>query len=312
MVVDGGNLLFYRGRLREIEADQLLHKARVIVEAYNEIGVAGVALGPYDFAAGYDRLRELEGLARFPLLCANLLDRRTGEPVFRPYRVVEAGGVKVGLLGVLDSAAPIEGLEGADAGFRVEPTYSAVKRYARELKELGCELVVVLSAMDPKKFRLMAKNVDEVDLFVAGDPDDKLQIPWKIGTAMVANASHLGKYLGHVTAVVPAPGQGRASLTHGFVAMKPDYWDDPGVRRMVDGYYKHVAVTRARDPQHYVKEDEEEVNLRLGRAIYASARECASCHPEAYRRWQETRHAKALAVLPEKDRQRVECLECHV
>ena len=312
VVVDGGNLLFYRRLLRKEETEQMMFKARVIVDAYNAIGVDAVALGPYDFAAGLDALRDLQRSSTFPFLCANLLNRESGAPLFQPYTIVQRAGIRIGLLGVLDSLAEVDGLAAHADTLRVEPVYSTVKRYAQELRDKGCELVIVLSAADAKRFRLVAKNVEGVQLYVAGDPQDKLRIPWKIGSALVASSTQLGKYLGEVQIELDGPGDRNPQLKHHFVAMKPDDPDDPAVKRIVDRYYKHLAVIQARDPGRYSKDDEVQVNLKYGRPVYVSSAECAGCHPEERRKWEATAHAKAYESLSPQDRKRSECLECHV
>ncbi|MFU8858466.1 MAG: multiheme c-type cytochrome [Deferrisomatales bacterium] len=310
VVVDGGNLFFYRRQLREIETEQLLFKARVVVESYNEIGVAAVALGPYDFAAGFDALRALERVADFPFLCANLLDRATGEPLFPPYVIVTAGGRKIGLLGVLDTSSPIDGLEPLRQRVRLDAPFATVKRYAEALRAEGCELVVVLSASEPKRFRVMANNIPEVDVYVAGDPEDRLKIPWRIGNALVANATQLGKYLGHLR--VSWGRDGRPGFRNNFVPMQPDDPDDPVVRRLVDGYYAHTAMVRLQEPERYLREEEERVNLEQGRPIFVGAPACGECHPAQAAQWSGTGHARAYQSLSPEDRRRAECLECHV
>ncbi|GAB4263372.1 MAG: hypothetical protein Kow0092_14230 [Deferrisomatales bacterium] len=312
LVLDGGNLFFSKRLLKPLETEQLLLKARTIVEAYNRIGLDALAVGPYDFAAGLDRLLELRERARFPFLCANLIDRTSGAPLFQPTLVLERGGVRVGVIGVIDSFAPIEGLAPHRDRFRVEPIYSAVKRRAAELEAQGCDAVVVLSSANPKHFRLVAKNLRNVQLYVTGDPADKLRLPWRMGPALVTGTTQLGKYLGHVLISFEDGPGAPPRLHHHFVPMKPDYFDDPEVKRIVDGYYKQVAVMKLRNPRHYVKEDEETVNLKYGRAVYVSAAECASCHGELYEKWRATAHARAFEALPPEARSRVECLECHV
>lgn len=309
-MVDGGNLFFYRRQLREVEIEQLLFKARVIVESYNEIGVAAVALGPYDFAAGFEALQALERIADFPFLCANLLDRATGAPIFPPYVTVTAGGRKIGLLGVLETASPIDGLEPLRQRVRLDAPFATVKRYAEELRAEGCDFVVVLSASEPKRFRVMANNIPEVNVFIAGDPEDKMKIPWRIGDALVANATQLGKYLGHLRV---SWGQGgKPGFRNNFVPMHPDDPDDPVVRRLVDGYYAHTAMVRLQEPDRYLKEEEETVNLQQGRPIFVAAQSCGECHPSQLAQWAGTRHATAYQTLSPDDRRRAECLECHV
>ncbi len=269
LAVDGGNLFFYKRELRDVEVEQLLAKARIIVDAYNEIGVSAVALGPYDFAAGFENLESLKTAAAFPFLCANLLDRATGEPLFAPYTIVEAAGHKVGFIGVLDSSAEIPGLDKLHNAVRVDALYTTVKRYGEELKARGCDLVVVLSAADPKRFRLLAKKIPEVDLYIVGDPDDKLQLPWRIGSAMVVSATQLGKYLGHLQVEWA---HSKVKLRNQFEPMRPTAPDEPTVKRIVDGYYTYVAMLRLKNPSLYVKEDEEEVNVKRGGGSAAANR----------------------------------------
>lgn len=309
MVVDGGNLLFHKRRLNASEREQLTYKARVIVEAYNRMGVAAVAVGPYDFAAGYDALREFSELATFPFLCANLLNRDTGATLFPPYRIIDLEGTRVGILGVMDSSTDLTEL-GLEKRCRLEPLYSSVRRYSEDLKAQGCDVVLVISSADPKKFRVLAKNIEAVDLYVSGDPDDKLQIPWAIGSAMVAHTSQLGKYVGHATITPKA--EGGSDIDNRFTAMKPEYWDDPTVKRLVDTYYKVAALAKVSDPASYVKEEEQAVNVKYGRPAFVSSVECGRCHEAQFRAWLETPHAAALEALPPEHRRRVECLECHV
>ena len=310
-MVDGGNLLFCKPELKPLELDQLLAKARAVIQAYNEIGVAGVAIGPYDLAAGYGRLRELMQLAEFPFLCANLLDRDTGRPVFQPYTVIEAGGFKVGLIGVMDPPEGAFWLSSQERAFRVDPIYKSVKQYTKELKDQSCDLIVVLSSADAKKFRLLTQNYPYVDIYITGDPQDAIQIPWKIGSSIVANSGHLGRYVGDIYVESNVPGS-PPIIKHHFVAMKPELADDPFVKRTVDHYYNYVAMVRSSDPGKYVEEKEQEVNLKYGHAVYVSAPGCGKCHPKEYSKWEQTSHAKAYRSIPTDQRNRVECLECHV
>jgi len=184
-----------------------------------------------------------------------------------------------------------------------------VKRYGEELKARGCDLVVALSAADPKRFRLLAKKIPEVDLYIVGDPDDKLQLPWRIGSAMVVSATQLGKYLGHLQVEWA---HGKVKLRNQFEPMRPTAPDEPTVKRIVDGYYTYVAMLRLKNPSLYVKEDEEEVNLKRGGAVFVSANRCGECHQAQQALWAATPHASAYEVLSEDARVQAECLECHV
>lgn len=71
---------------------------------YMEYDAATV--GNHDIEAGrpvYERLREE---FNFPWLGANIVDRASGEPAFKPYTVVERDGVRVAVLGLITPGVP--------------------------------------------------------------------------------------------------------------------------------------------------------------------------------------------------------------
>lgn len=310
VVVDGGNLFFSKPQLKEVERPQLTLKASKIVEACNALGLDALGVGPLDFADGFESLLRLHKEGKFPAVCSNLLWKETGRPVFKSRALVRKGGVTVGFVGALDPSFKPESLGPQGLKMRLEPVYQAIEREARELKAEGADLVVLLSALDPKKIRVLAKNVRAVDLLLGGDPGDKLMIPYRVNAALVVGGSQLGKYVGHVEADC---GKGRPpSLKHAFVPMKLDRAEEPVVKRIVDGYYRAVAKYRREGSGMYVKENEEAVNLARNNPVYASAAECKGCHRAQYDRWRQSPHARAFEVLPVAARHQMECVECHV
>jgi 2',3'-cyclic-nucleotide 2'-phosphodiesterase/3'-nucleotidase len=107
------------------------------VDVLNRLGLAATAVGPRDVTWSLDTLRQRIAQSRFPWLAANLVDSATGQ---RPdwagaYRVVAAGGRRVGLVGyVSPGAAPafraagVDGLEFQSALPGLQEALGAVKR----------------------------------------------------------------------------------------------------------------------------------------------------------------------------------------
>ncbi|MBI5017061.1 MAG: hypothetical protein HZB55_16440 [Deltaproteobacteria bacterium] len=310
VLLDGGNLLFGKTLLKDLERPQLTLKASKIVEAYNAMGLDAAGVGPMDFADGLESLLRLLKDAQFPVVCSNLVWKDTGSPVFRPQILVQRGGLSIGLVGALDPAVKIEGLGRDAAKVRVQPIYQSVRKAARLLRGEGADVVVLLSAIDPKKIRVLATNGGDVDLFLGGDPKDKLMIPYRVKNALVAGSSQLGKYVGHVE--LSRGADGSLDLKHAFVPMKLNRPEEPKVKRIVDSYYRAVAKFRTEGSRMYVKENEEAVNLAHDKPVYASAEECKACHRAQYDRWRASRHARAYAALPDAARRQMECVECHV
>ena len=77
-----------------------------MAEVFNWMGYDATTAGNHDIEAGhsvYDRLVEEYN---FPVLAANAVDKRTGEPYFKPYVVVERSGIKIAILGLITPAVP--------------------------------------------------------------------------------------------------------------------------------------------------------------------------------------------------------------
>ena len=88
----------------------------------NYLGYDAQTIGNHDVETGhnvYDRYRR--DLGELPLLGANVIDKSTGKPYLTPYTVIDRGGVRVAILGLLTPAIPAwlpetlwEGLEFED------------------------------------------------------------------------------------------------------------------------------------------------------------------------------------------------------
>ena len=74
----------------------------IVSRVYNKMGYDAIGLGNHDIEAGdgmYER--RLPQMLQMPLLCANAIDTRTGQPMFRPYAVFERCGIRVAVLGMI-------------------------------------------------------------------------------------------------------------------------------------------------------------------------------------------------------------------
>lgn len=63
-------------------------------------------MGNHDIETGHAVYDRWAKQCRFPMLGANIIDRRTGEPYFPPYRVFERNGVRIAVLGLITPAIP--------------------------------------------------------------------------------------------------------------------------------------------------------------------------------------------------------------
>lgn len=141
-----------------------LSEGALVVDAYNALGYAAAAIGNHEFEFGAvdsweerpPAFSDLRGAlkaramqARFPLLAANLHDLDPIHPVawpnVRPSTIVDAAGVKVGIVGVMTKDALAMTLAANVGGLSVSPLLPAIAQEATHLRRQGAAVVVVAS-----------------------------------------------------------------------------------------------------------------------------------------------------------------------
>lgn len=78
----------------------------VCASALNLIGYDAGTVGNHDVETGHAVYDRWAGQCRFPLLGANVTDVRTGEPYWRPYALIERGGLRIAVLGLVTPSIP--------------------------------------------------------------------------------------------------------------------------------------------------------------------------------------------------------------
>jgi 5'-nucleotidase len=155
VLVDGGDM--FQGTL-----ESNLMEGAPVVAAYNVLGYAAAAVGNHEFDFGpvgpaptptgpaddpRGALKARAAEARYPFLAANLIDRATGRPAewpnVRPSIVVDAAGVKVGIVGVMTFEALRATIAANVAGLDVAPLASTIAAETMRLRARGASIVVV-------------------------------------------------------------------------------------------------------------------------------------------------------------------------
>ena len=160
---DGGAvLLIDAGDMWQGTLESNLGEGAAVVEAYNAMGVTAAAIGNHEFDFGPEgrhaipvepgedprgNLKRRASEAQFPLLTANLIDSSTGAPVdwdnVQPSVIVEAAGIKVGIVGVMTANALTTTIAANVGGLEIAPLADTITTAARQLRDDGAVLVVV-------------------------------------------------------------------------------------------------------------------------------------------------------------------------
>ena len=170
------------------------------IEAMNDIGLDLNAVGNHEFDEGAAELLRLRhggchptdgcldgtpfGGARFNFLSANVVSRRTGRPLFRPYAIRRLGGVRVGFIGMTLEGTPDIVPPSVSQALRFLDEAQTANRYVRELRRRKVQAIVVLlhEGSTPRRPALaddcpglsgpiediVRRTSSEVDIFLTG------------------------------------------------------------------------------------------------------------------------------------------------
>ena len=164
-----------------------LSKGEYITEIMNHVGIDVAGLGNHEFDYGMDQVKKIVNeVAEFPYVCCNLIDLKTGKPLFDAYKILEAKGKKIAFVGVdtpetFVKSTPTyfqdaegnyiysfcEGKEGATL-------YAAVQKAVDDAKAEGADYVIVVGHLGveaesaPYRSTDVIANVSGIDAFIDG------------------------------------------------------------------------------------------------------------------------------------------------
>ncbi len=203
VLMDAGNALF-RDPTRPA-APLAQQKAELVLEQMEAQGTVAMAVGERDLSQGLAYLQKATRAKskKMKLLSANLVDK-AGKAPFAASMVVEAGGLKVGVVGV----SP-EGKPAGEPGLTGRPLKEAALAEARKLRQSRkVDVVVVLAAVpyqEAVKLAILAE--DAVDFVVQSHEARGIGIGELVGShAAVFPAGELGKQITRLELSVDGPG----------------------------------------------------------------------------------------------------------
>jgi hypothetical protein len=299
VAVDVGNQVKRFGRQTEA-------KFQSIVDGLRAMNYAAVGFGPGDLRLPAEELVAAVaavGDEPTPFVSANVGLLGLDAGITPKFRVVEAGGLKIGVTSVLGDEE-LSRIKNADVEFA--PAGESLAKAAAELAKAGCDHQVLLCFATPEETRALAAMHPQFDIVVtAGGADEPpLELPVLPGGAKLVELGHKGMF----------------AVAIGFFASKDKparaqrvpldaRWGES--KDMIDllGTYQQKLETLGLDGLGLVP-----IRHPSGRR-FAGSEACAECHQHAYDIWKETPHATALTTLEEQKPRRdgdPECLSCHV
>jgi len=144
--------------------------------AMRAAGYDFLTLGNHDFSNTPEQVRSLVargGPAGAPprVLLANVLER-DGMPIATPYALLALDSLRIGLFGLTTEASA--GYPAARRAFRVLPVATTARAVSSALRDMGADLVVLISHCGLETDRKLAGLAPALDVIVGGDSHSRL------------------------------------------------------------------------------------------------------------------------------------------
>jgi hypothetical protein len=270
-------------------------KFEAIVEGERAMQVAAHNLGKSELALGPQYIRLIASRMHFPFVSENTRDL-AGKRLIENRRIVESGGVRVGIIGVV---SPLY----ATSEIVVDDPRQAVLDAAAAMKG-QCNSLIVLAYMPEDELRKLAAGVPEVDAVVGGAGEETIA-PKAVGATTLASAGEYGKYVLEMRMPMT---RSEGAWEGRMVEMSSAIADDA---TQVSNVQRYLNMLEARD----FSANESGVAGASGAAsneTMAGSASCLKCHAADYNAWIASPHARTFASLSESGfHVDSSCQKCH-
>ena len=134
-----------------------MSRGELVLEAMNYVGFDAMTLGNHEFDWGLDTVTKYSdsdltnGEANFPLLGANIINKNTGKIAdgLSPYAIIKKAGLTIGIIGIIGYGEENDILASYVKDYKFTDELSAIKKYAKVLRENEkCDIVIVSAHCD--------------------------------------------------------------------------------------------------------------------------------------------------------------------
>jgi len=171
-----------------------------MVRVIEALGVDTIT-GHWEFTLGDKRVRQLfgdkaaRGTAKVDFLAGNVVDIDFEEAMFKPWRLFEKGGVRIGVIGQAFPYTPIANPHWMIPNWSFGIREEALRRHVAAARAAGAEIVVLNSHNGFDVDRKLAGRVDGIDVILTAHTHDAIPVPERVGSTLLVASGSNGKFL---------------------------------------------------------------------------------------------------------------------
>ena len=210
--------------------------------AMNTVGYDFGVFGNHDFNMTVPQFEALIKTPTFPLVLANVSEKKTKQSILPPYIIKEWGGLKVALFGLVTSSTKT--YTAAKAAYKVDDPLTVAAALVPELRKKA-DLVIAITHIGLDEDRQLARQVPGIDVIVGAHSHTRLPVGViEKETIILQDHQWVGE-LGRLdfTAKRDAAGRWRIEkFTEKLIPITKDIPEDAATAKVVAGYWDKIKA----------------------------------------------------------------------
>lgn len=168
-----------------------------MVKLMNQMGYSVLVPGNHDFNYGYEQLLNLEKVADFDILAANIVKKDSGENALKSNIIKDMNGIKVGIFGLATPETKYKASPKNTEGLEFKDYIEVANAQVKDLKDKGADVIVAVTHLgldneSEERSELLAEKVKGIDVIIDGHSHTKLEKGKVVGDTLIAQtAGHL-------------------------------------------------------------------------------------------------------------------------
>lgn len=186
----------------------------------------------WEFAYGPEHFRQLATRLAYPVLAINCYEAGSDDLVFAPSRVIERGGLRIGIVGIASNIVDKSMPASYSTGVRFTLGNTELPAHIERLRtDEHVDLVLVLSHLGFAQDAKLATEVAGIDVLVSGHTHNRLYRPVWVGTTPIIQSGCHGSFVGRLDLTVS--GGKVLDVRHELVCIDDSIVPDPEMASMV-------------------------------------------------------------------------------
>lgn len=195
LILDAGDASVISYFSQPSEREKARRRAAFVLRLYEALRYHALNIGDTDLGLGIGYLKNLQKNSKIPLLSANLKEKKTKKPVFKPYLIKEIEGIKIGILGLITTEISSNIQKELKDYFIENPIKVATETINRFMA--SCDHIIALAHLTPPETESLAKEVQRISIIVGGN-DHSLIFPKQIHRSIYVQTDAFGAHIGRM------------------------------------------------------------------------------------------------------------------